>query len=145
MTVHGTEGGYSRHRRNGEKPCSACKANHAACNRSLREEKDFIAKRRPVKPATPTSRYPDYAGAEKPLPCQERDAELWFERRSEAKGQSTAKSYCATCPLIEACLNYALAWDLYGVWGATTRTERRKIQKRDGITAQPTTHYGNVA
>lgn len=41
-----------------------------------------------------------------------------------------AKAVCATCPVIGACLEYAIDnhYDVYGVWGGTTRLERKKLR-----------------
>lgn len=51
-----------------------------------------------------------------------------------AKGRGTAtaaKAICATCPVVEPCLEYALTFpdhDDFGVWGGTTVLERRSIR-----------------
>lgn len=42
-----------------------------------------------------------------------------------------AKTYCASCPVVDQCLEYALAiGEEHGVWGGTSETERRMILKR---------------
>lgn len=42
-----------------------------------------------------------------------------------------AKAICATCPVIEPCLSYALSLGtVEGVWGGTTEPERRQLIAR---------------
>ena len=50
------------------------------------------------------------------LPCRREDPELWFaERPAELE---LAKTFCAMCPLQEACLEGALERrEPWGVWG----------------------------
>ena len=44
---------------------------------------------------------------------------------------SEARAFCAACPLISACLQYAMANEIHGFWGGKTSEERL------GLTAQP--------
>lgn len=56
------------------------------------------------------------------------------------KGGSVAeaKSVCANCPIIDACLEEALARDeRFGVWGGRTERERRRIRRERGMTSAP--------
>lgn len=43
-----------------------------------------------------------------------------------------AKAICATCPVKQKCLRYAVDNDLLGVWGGTTDSERKKLRKKKG-------------
>ena len=43
--------------------------------------------------------------------------------------EQEAKSVCVGCPLLEVCLQWALDHREWGVWGATTRDERRAIRE----------------
>lgn len=48
------------------------------------------------------------------------------------KGGSTrsAKSVCASCPVIRPCLQYALDnEERFGIWGGTSERERRRIPR----------------
>lgn len=49
-----------------------------------------------------------------------------------------AKAICSTpCPVKSLCLQYALETEcLYGVWGGTTRSERKRIMKHLAETGQ---------
>lgn len=67
--------------------------------------------------------------------CAEVDPELWFPE--EGQSPKPAKSICAGCPVLTACLEYALYLDdafgeQYGVWGGMTRVERRELRLRPG-------------
>lgn len=59
-------------------------------------------------------------------------APAYFEKRGEKLArEAVAKRICATCPVIEPCLDYALATrEPHGVWGGLNETERRTILKQ---------------
>jgi WhiB family redox-sensing transcriptional regulator len=59
-------------------------------------------------------------------------APAYFEKRGEKLArEAVAKRICATCPVIQPCLDYALATrEPHGVWGGLNETERRAILKR---------------
>lgn len=61
--------------------------------------------------------------------CSQTDPEAFFpERGSSARD---AKSVCATCPVREECLEYALANDeRFGIWGGLSESERRRLRSR---------------
>jgi WhiB family redox-sensing transcriptional regulator len=49
-----------------------------------------------------------------------------------ARGESTAaaKAVCASCPVRESCLEYALRSDIHcGVWGGLSELERRQLRR----------------
>lgn len=58
-------------------------------------------------------------------------APAYFEKRGEKLArEAVAKRICASCPVIEACLEFALATrEGHGVWGGLNETERRAILK----------------
>ena len=66
----------------------------------------------PRVPRTPLAPAP----VRRPLPCRVEDPELWF---AESPAQlELAKTYCADCPVREACLAGALSrGEPWGVWG----------------------------
>ena len=50
---------------------------------------------------------------------------------SDGVGVDRARKICATCPVVESCLEYALAHRIeHGVWGGCSERERRRILKR---------------
>lgn len=61
--------------------------------------------------------------------CGPSSAELFFGFSDEAV--AAAKAICATCPVRERCLDYAIdIKERHGVWGGMTYDERRKQQRR---------------
>ena len=53
---------------------------------------------------------------------------------SDGVGVDRARRICATCPVAEPCLEYALTNRIdHGVWGGTSERERRRILKRRRI------------
>jgi hypothetical protein len=59
--------------------------------------------------------------------CASVDPELWFPEKGNSAAR--AKKICATCPVREPCLQYALDNDdRFGVFGGTTERDRRKIR-----------------
>ena len=68
--------------------------------------------------------------------CRGLNTDLFFqadhERRSLKHGrEAAAKAVCASCPVIETCLEWALVvGERYGVWGGTDSTERAAIRRR---------------
>jgi WhiB family redox-sensing transcriptional regulator len=65
--------------------------------------------------------------------CAETDPEAFFPE----KGGSTrdAKRVCASCPVRQECLEYALGNDeRFGIWGGLSERERRRVRlQRRGI------------
>jgi WhiB family transcriptional regulator, redox-sensing transcriptional regulator len=60
--------------------------------------------------------------------CRDHPPEVFFP--SDGVGVTIAQRICATCPVREPCLEYALANRIdHGVWGATSERERRRILK----------------
>lgn len=50
---------------------------------------------------------------------------------SDGVGVDRARKICATCPVIETCLEFALEERIeHGVWGGCSERERRRILKR---------------
>lgn len=63
--------------------------------------------------------------------CRGLDPELFFPGRGESTTE--ARAVCQTCPCLDACLEWAIANESFGVWGGTTERERRRIRKQRGI------------
>jgi WhiB family redox-sensing transcriptional regulator len=60
--------------------------------------------------------------------CAQVDSDLFFPEHG--MNISEARTICRGCPVRERCLEYALEnREKYGVWGATTERERRKLWK----------------
>jgi WhiB family redox-sensing transcriptional regulator len=58
--------------------------------------------------------------------CAGADPELFFPKKNDGPARE-AKAVCASCPVREACRDYAVRSPvmLAGVWGGTTESERR--------------------
>ena len=63
--------------------------------------------------------------------CAQVDTEIFFVE----KGGSTrsAKKVCRACPLVEACLEYAIAHEDHGVWGGYSARERWRLRKNQAL------------
>lgn len=61
-----------------------------------------------------------------------RDPAAFFSHGGSGSAER-AKELCRSCPFQERCLQYALIYDLYGVWGGATRDERQTYQQARGI------------
>jgi hypothetical protein len=58
--------------------------------------------------------------------CLSSDPELWFSTRPTE--QAAAKAICASCPVREPCLAYALRIrEPHGIWGGMSESERRPL------------------
>ncbi len=61
--------------------------------------------------------------------CRNHPPEVFFP--SDGVGVAVAQRICATCPVRERCLEYALENRIdHGVWGGASERERRRILKR---------------
>jgi WhiB family redox-sensing transcriptional regulator len=66
--------------------------------------------------------------------CQEVDPELFFPVSVTGPGRiqvREAKNVCATCPVIQDCLKWALESTPmpFGIWGGTTEEERARMPR----------------
>jgi len=60
--------------------------------------------------------------------CHTSDGISWFPEIGESRLVSTAKKFCANCPVKERCLKFALDNEImYGVWGGKSAAERRRL------------------
>lgn len=61
--------------------------------------------------------------------CRDSDVELFFPTTEEEA--AAPKAICATCPVRDECLEWALATRQNdGVWGGLTDAERRRLRRR---------------
>ncbi len=66
--------------------------------------------------------------------CRGESPSLFFP--SDGVGVDVARRVCATCPVKEPCLEYALHNGIdHGVWGGTSERERRRIARRRRLAA----------
>lgn len=62
----------------------------------------------------------------------EHDLDLFFPTRGETDRLRAAKAVCATCPVTEPCLAFALLTGAEGIWGGTSEKQRRAIKRTAG-------------
>ncbi|MFI8200461.1 WhiB family transcriptional regulator [Streptomyces sp. NPDC085942] len=66
--------------------------------------------------------------------CREKDPELFFPIGTTGPALTQAeeaKATCRRCPVMDACLDWALDnGEQVGVWGGTDEEDRRRIQRR---------------
>lgn len=76
--------------------------------------------------------YPEFDGSQV---CAQTDPDLWFPTAERQTGR-IAKSLCRSCPWQKPCLEYALRYEVVGIWGATTERERVSLRKKFDIRAE---------
>ena len=66
--------------------------------------------------------------------CRDSDPDLFFPvgtKGAAVEEIEAAKAVCATCPVSEHCLAYALETNQEtGVWGGTSEEERRRLRRK---------------
>ena len=61
--------------------------------------------------------------------CRGLDTSIFFPATED--GAEEAKAICRTCPVQQACLDWAIATRQEdGVWGGLTEKERRRVRRR---------------
>jgi WhiB family redox-sensing transcriptional regulator len=61
---------------------------------------------------------------------------LFFPVAGSTDTALQAKAVCATCPVIEPCLMFAVTnYEKHGIWGGTSEKERRILRKELGLAA----------
>ena len=67
--------------------------------------------------------------------CRGLDPETFYAEGGAAVAR--AKAVCATCPLRQKCLEWAIAREEFGVWGGTTARERAALRRQRGVRLVP--------
>jgi WhiB family redox-sensing transcriptional regulator len=63
--------------------------------------------------------------------CRQVDPDLFFPEYGQNVTKH-ARKVCASCPVMDECLAYALAHPgILGVWGGTSESERRVLRQRE--------------
>lgn len=67
--------------------------------------------------------------------CRGADPDLFFPERGAST--RTAKQICRECGVMDACLEFAIvSSEKFGIWGAMSERERRKIRRERQIAAR---------
>ena len=62
--------------------------------------------------------------------CRGFDISVFFPDEGDSKAIAHAKEICRTCPVMDDCAAYAVEHNqTEGIWGATTRQERRRLRR----------------
>lgn len=79
---------------------------------------------------------PDFEGRQA---CLQVDPDLFFPDQpgQEQFRAKEVRDLCGACPVVEACLEYALATSVSGVWAGTTTAQRRQMRRRARVTTNP--------
>jgi len=69
---------------------------------------------------------------ENPL-CSEVGTEIFFPDTGEQAQAESAKKICKKCTHMTECLEWAMAYEYFGVWGATSPRERMRTRRKLNI------------
>lgn len=74
--------------------------------------------------------WPVHARWEARAACRDADPNIFFPEKGATKAAvREAKAVCRACPVKAECLAGALERrEMYGIWGGTTETDRRKLR-----------------
>ena len=62
--------------------------------------------------------------------CRNSEMTLFFPDTADVVAIERAKQACASCPVTQECLSYAVATnETAGIWGGTTPGERRRLRR----------------
>jgi hypothetical protein len=67
----------------------------------------------------------------------------WEHFKFNSKKSAVTMAMCDRCVVREACLEYALEHESYGIWGGANEKDRKKIRKERGIPQPPLLGYYN--
>jgi WhiB family redox-sensing transcriptional regulator len=63
--------------------------------------------------------------------CATTDPDLFWPDKGDRHGADKAKRICASCPVVQQCLEFAIVnEEREGVWGNTTPEQRSRIRRR---------------
>ena len=69
--------------------------------------------------------------------CKGKPSDWWYPEYPFTKSRrvraAKAKEICGTCPVADQCLEYALKWELDGIWGGKSVDERNRLRRSRGI------------
>ena len=79
-------------------------------------------------------KYPDFSEAL----CKEIGVEFFFygDTKTPNSEQHMARKLCNSCPVYDACLEWALHHEKHGIWAGTNETERRYLRSKRKIKYQ---------
>lgn len=69
--------------------------------------------------------YPRFDG---PRPCMEVGPDAFVTDGTDRLEDASLQRICVGCPFIDPCREFAISYDVRGVWGGTTYAERRRAR-----------------
>lgn len=69
-------------------------------------------------------------------PCAEIDPEWWYPESAASyhyRARQAKELMCNGCPIFDACLEWAVRHEDFGVWAGTSASERTRIRRERGI------------
>lgn len=88
----------------------------------------------PSLPVDPDPGWREHAACAAAIEAGEAAADWWFPdmgRPSNGSGAKQARAICASCPVADRCLGYALANnEQWGIWGGLNEKQRRQARRR---------------
>ena len=61
--------------------------------------------------------------------CASTDPEIFFPDFETVQATAMTAPVCAMCPVLENCLNYAIANEKFGIWGGASSRERYRMRR----------------
>lgn len=62
--------------------------------------------------------------------CRGSNTNTFYPHPSDNATAVVARAICASCPVADACLDYALGiGEPHGIWGGTSERQRRKLRR----------------
>lgn len=68
----------------------------------------------------------------------------WDSFKFNSKKDPVTKAMCESCTVRDACLNYGLHNERFGIWGGINEDERAEMRKVLGITTPPLLGYESL-
>lgn len=93
------------------------------------EDDDFVPAYTVV--TRPPAGLPDYDGTQL---CRQVDPEEFFP---ESTPMQAVFGLCGDCHFLKPCRDYAVHYDVYGIWAGTSRSDRKRVRRYYGITPIP--------
>jgi len=131
---HGTIRGYNQHNNRGDTGDDVC----LPCRRALSE---YSRQRRTDEAVSRTRRTPYIAQREDWMAfaaCKGLNPSLFIPEQGDTGGARNAKAVCATCPVIDDCLEFAMRKHgnvdgglsfIDGIYGGTNYLDRRRLRQ----------------
>lgn len=80
--------------------------------------------------------------------CKSYPTEWWFPPKHATKesmeNMASAKKICSSCHVRQECLEYAIVWEAFGIWGGMTENQRMHLRRRLNIQSQRAAEFARI-